>query len=157
MFRRVTGFVLILLLAGAGVAWAQQTTVQSTVQGTVVTVDPGNRLIVLQDGRTLRVAGDTRIIINGQPVMLEQVQPGAQITIVSAPATQVVPTTQTLRHTVTGTVTDVDRKGEVTIRAPDGSKFDVHVPPTTAVQVRKGDSVLMHLDFMPSQPAAFPR
>src|SRR5687768_3918091 len=51
--------------------------------GTVVGVDPTQRVIVLDDGRTYRVVGEQAVTVNGQPIVLERVQPGTPVTIVS--------------------------------------------------------------------------
>lgn len=128
-----------------GLGWAQ------TVSGTVVGVEPGTRTIILEGGRTIEVTGDTRLVVNGQPVVLENLQPGTTVTITS-PATDAMP-----RRTVHGTVTDVDRDGEVTIRIADGDEFEVKVPPETAARLKSGDAVQMDFSFTPGDaPAASP-
>ena len=112
-------------------------------QGTVVGVDPAQRVIVLDDGRTYRVVGEQAVTVNGQPVVLERVQPGTPVTIVSgtpviyqngqyvavAPgATTAVAVPSTSMARVYGRVTDVEANGNVKVRLPDGHAFEFRPP-----------------------------
>lgn len=49
--------------------------------GIVDRVDAANGLVYLTDGSIAPVAPSTRITVNGQPIVLSQVQPGAQIAV----------------------------------------------------------------------------
>ncbi len=121
-------------------------------QGTVVGVDPTQRVIVLDDGRTYRVVGEQAVTVNGQPVILERVQPGTPVTIVSgtpvvyqngqyvavAPGTTTavaVPSASMAR--VYGRVTDVEANGTVKVRLPDGHAFEFRPPVGTVVRARR--------------------
>ena len=56
-----------------------------------------------------------------------------------------------------GTVTDVDRDGEITVKSADGDEFEFRVPRSVAEGVRKGDTVRMDIEFLPAgRPAASP-
>src|SRR5436309_14237425 len=64
---------LVLALVGAAVA-------QTVVTGTVTRIDQPASVIVLQDGRMVRVPGGTRLM-NGQPTAISTIQPGTLIAI----------------------------------------------------------------------------
>jgi hypothetical protein len=55
----------------------------SMADGVVMRVDEPNRIVILDNGRMYRVAGDRAILVNGQPVVLGTVRPGQRVTIVS--------------------------------------------------------------------------
>ncbi len=145
VLRAILMCAALLLGPFLGPGWGQ------TVSGTVIGVEPGTRTIILEGGRTVEVTGDTRLIVNGQPIVLENLQPGSTVTITTSG------TDATARRTVRGTVTDVDRDGEVTIRIADGDEFEVRVPPETAARLKRGDAVQMDFSFTPGNaPAASP-
>jgi hypothetical protein len=124
------------------------------ISGTVISVDPGTRTVVLEGGRTVRVAGDTQIVVDGRPVVVERLQPGSVVTIGTAPAGSAQ---SSARQTIRGVVTDVDRDGEVTIKTADGEEFDLRVAPATAALLKDGDAVVLDVSFLPgSQPSASP-
>ena len=139
-------------------------------QGTVVGVDPTQRVIVLDDGRTYRVVGEQAVTVNGQPVILERVQPGTPVTIVSgtpvvyqngqyvavAPgATTAVAVPSASMARVYGRVTDVESNGNVKVRLPDGHAFEFRPPVGTVV--RRGDPVAIDMTFGAPAPSALPR
>jgi len=62
---------LVLMLVGAAAA-------QTVVTGTVNRIDQPASVIVLQDGRMVRVPGGT-VIINGQPTAVSSIQPGTLV------------------------------------------------------------------------------
>src|SRR2546427_10961589 len=64
---------LVLALVGAAAA-------QTVVTGTVTRIDQPASVIVLQDGRMVRVPGGT-VLINGQPMAISTIQPGTLIAI----------------------------------------------------------------------------
>src|SRR5881409_656877 len=64
---------LVLALAGAAAA-------QTVVTGTVTRIDQPASVIVLQDGRMVRVPGGT-VLINGQPMAISTIQPGTLVAI----------------------------------------------------------------------------
>src|SRR5207249_9491080 len=52
----------------------------SVVTGTVTRIDQPASVIVLQDGRMVRVPGGT-VLINGQPMAISTIQPGTLVAI----------------------------------------------------------------------------
>ena len=55
-----------------------------------------------------------------------------------------------VRHTVTGKVSDIERNhGEVTVRAADGSKLKLQLPPMAVANVREGDTVSVDVTIVP--------
>src|SRR5437667_11906873 len=69
---------LVLALAGAAAA-------QTVVTGTVTRIDQPASVIILQDGRMVRVPGGT-VLINGQPTTLATIQPRTLAAIQNGPA-----------------------------------------------------------------------
>lgn len=49
-------------------------------EGTVVRVDPPQQVVVLDNGQMYRVAGDQAVMVNGQPVLINSLQPGNRVT-----------------------------------------------------------------------------
>src|SRR6266566_5044258 len=64
---------LVLALVGAAAA-------QTVVTGTVTRIDQPASVILLQDGRMIRVPGGT-VLINGQPMAISTIQPGTLVAI----------------------------------------------------------------------------
>jgi hypothetical protein len=127
------------------------TTPQTPVTGTVVQVDPSRQVIVLDGGRTLQITGDSRIMVDGRPVILQNVQPGSTITVVSG----VQPPA---REVVSFEITDVDADGELTLRAPDGDEFEMRVSPAMASRLKRGDTLQVEISGPGAPyPAASPR
>ena len=57
-----------------------------------------------------------------------------------------------VRHTITGEVTDVDRNsGKVNIRASDGSKIQVILPPLAVATTNKGDRASIDVGITPAR------
>jgi hypothetical protein len=77
--KRLTTLALMAatLLLSVG-AWAQTPTV---VQGTVVRIDQAERIVVLEDGRTIRLIETTEIIVNDKPATLMALEPGTVVVI----------------------------------------------------------------------------
>jgi hypothetical protein len=169
----------VAVLGLASVASAQV----SVPSGTVVRIDPQSNVLVLDDGRMYRVTPSTVFLIDNRPAAFPTLRPGERVVIQSAepvvyrdgryvtlpaspvvaqapptvvaPAPVAVPTGT--KQTIYGTVPDVDRDGEVTIRT-GADEFEVRVSPQAAAQLKKGDSVTLDLTFnAPGAPAAFPR
>ena len=129
------------------------------VTGTVARVDQPQQVIVLDNGQMYRVVGDQAVMINGQPVLVNSVQPGTRVTVVGTPVVYqngqyvAVPsgavvaaspvTAPPLR--MFGRVADVYSNGTVKVRLNDGRAFDF-VPPSGTI-VRKGDPVLIDMTF----------
>jgi hypothetical protein len=75
MFARtlIVAGALVLALGGAAAA-------QTVVTGTVNRIDEPASVIVLQDGRMVRVPGGA-VLINGQPTAISSIQPGTLVAI----------------------------------------------------------------------------
>ena len=178
--RSVMGIVAAgLLLGTVAVASAQVQT------GTVVRVDPQSKVVLFDDGRMYRVTPNTVLVVDNQPAPLTAVLPGQRVmiqsgeivmlrdgqyvTVAQAPAAPVqTPAVVTqapapamavpvgVRQTIVGTVSDVDRRGEVKIKTANDS-FEVKMPSEAARQIKKGDNVIVDLTITPpSAPAASP-
>jgi hypothetical protein len=50
-------------------------------EGTVTRVDPGQRVLVMDNGRMYQVPADATVYVNGQPVVWSTVQPGSYVTL----------------------------------------------------------------------------
>ncbi len=73
----LTCVALTLLLAAS--AWAQGTT--EPVQGTVMRVDQVERIVMLEDGRRVRVIETTEIVVNDKPATIMALEPGTRVVI----------------------------------------------------------------------------
>ena len=97
---------LVLALAGAAAA-------QTVVTGTVTRIDQPASVIILQDGRMVRVPGGT-VLINGQPTTLATIQPGTLVAIQNGQAVTyqngayVPADPRTVPYEVGGRVTHID-------------------------------------------------
>lgn len=67
--------VMLLLSVGA---WAQDPVV---VRGTVVRVDQAERIVVLEDGRMIRLVDTSQIVVNDKPATLMALEPGTLVVI----------------------------------------------------------------------------
>ena len=90
-------------------------------------------------------AAAAQVVIETPPGSSVTVAPGTMATV--QPPAQVVTTVPAPPVTIQGTVTDVDRDGEVTIRNANGDEFEIHVPPSTAATLRPGDAVRIDVAF----------
>ena len=60
--------------------------------------------------------------------------------------------TRTVRYVVTGEITDVDRNsGKVDIRASDGSKVELILPPLAVATTNKGDRASIDVTIGPAR------
>jgi preprotein translocase subunit YajC len=170
----------VLLLGAAALASAQ-----SMETGTVVRIDPQSKVVILDDGRMYRVTPDTVVLVDNQQAQFATLAPGQRVVIRSgevvvlqngqyiavrpgatvvtpAPAPTVVAPAPAsavpigLKQTFYGTVTDVDKNGEVKIKTQRDS-FEIKVGPEALRQVKKGDAVTLDLTIAPpGTPAASP-
>ena len=179
--RSILGSVAGVLLLGA----VTLASAQSMETGTVVRIDPQSKVVILDDGRMYRVTPDTVLVVDNQRAPLTALAPGQRVVIQSgevvalqngqyvavrapavvAPAPAVVaqaPASASavpigLKQTFYGTVTDVDKDGEVKIKTQRDS-FEIRVGPEALRQIKKGDSVTLDLTIAPpGTPAASPR
>jgi preprotein translocase subunit YajC len=150
--------------------------------GTVVRIDPQSKVVILDDGRMYRVTPDTVLVVENQRAPITALSPGQRVVIQSgevvalqngqyvavrapavvAPAPAVVAQAPAaavpigLKQTFYGTVTDVDKDGEVKIKTQRDS-FEIKVGPEALRQIKKGDSVTLDLTIAPpGTPAASP-
>ena len=180
--RSILGSVAGVLLLGA----ATVASAQSMETGTVVRIDPQSKVVILDDGRMYRVTDNTVLVVDNQRAPFTALMPGQRVVIQSGevvalrggqyvavnPGTAVVtpappvvaqaPTVVTpvpvgLRQTFYGTVTNVDKDGEVKIKTQRDS-FEIKVGPEALRQIKKGDAVTLDLTIAPpGAPAASPR
>jgi hypothetical protein len=90
MVSRIAPIVCAALLVVATSAWAQ-----SEIRGVVSHVDPATRMVYFTDGRIVQLKPGSTLLINGQPVLLESIRPGATIVMVPPGATTTTVTTVT--------------------------------------------------------------
>jgi hypothetical protein len=164
-----------LWLGTVSVASAQMET------GTVIRVDPQSKIVLLDDGRMYRITPNTVLVVGNQPTPITALAPGQQVMIqagemvvfrdgqylavapaplgvAQAPAAPVPATAVPVgvRQTVFGTITDVDRNGQVKIRTANDS-FEIKVGPEALRQIKKGDNVTLDVTITPpGAPAASP-
>jgi|SoiMetStandDraft_5_1073268.scaffolds.fasta_scaffold56580_2 hypothetical protein len=177
--RAILGTVAGVLLLGA----ATVASAQSMETGTVVRIDPQSRVVILDDGRMYRVTDNTVLVVDNQRAPFTALSPGQRVVIQSGevvalrggqyvavsppPAvvaqapTVVTPAPATavpmgLRQTFYGTVTDVNKDGDVKIKTQRDS-FEIKVGPEALRQIKKGDAVTLDLTIAPpGAPAASP-
>lgn len=177
--RAILGTVAGVLLLGA----ATVASAQSMETGTVVRIDPQSRVVILDDGRMYRVTDNTVLVVDNQRAPFTALSPGQRVVIQSGevvalrggqyvavsppPAvvaqapTVVTPAPATavpmgLRQTFYGTVTDVNKDGDVKIKTQRDS-IEIKVGPEALRQIKKGDAVTLDLTIAPpGAPAASP-
>jgi len=177
--RAILGTVAGVLLLGA----ATVASAQSMETGTVVRIDPQSRVVILDDGRMYRVTDNTVLVVDNQRAPFTALSPGQRVVIQSGevvalrggqyvavsppPAvvaqapTVVTPAPPTavpmgLRQTFYGTVTDVNKDGDVKIKTQRDS-IEIKVGPEALRQIKKGDAVTLDLTIAPpGAPAASP-
>jgi hypothetical protein len=79
------------------------------------------------------------------PVVVAPLPPPAPVAAAPASVPAAVPT---VKATIHGTVTDVDRDGEVKVKTEKGS-FEMRLTPDAARRIRKGDAVVIDTSFAP--------
>ena len=178
--RSAFTFVAAALLLGTVAVAAAQ----SVETGTVVRIDPQSKVVVLDDGRMYRVTQNTVLVVDNQPATITALAPGQRVMIQSgevvalrggqyiavSPSTAVVAPAPPpvvaqapamavpvgVRQTIYGTITDVDRSGEVKIKTQRDS-FEIKVAPEALRQIKKGDNVTLDLTITPlGAPSASP-
>ena len=83
---------------------------------------------------------------NAGPVVVMSPSTGAPVAVPAAPAPAGV------HHVIGGEVTDVDRNsGRVDIRASDGSKIHVLLPPLAVATTKKGDRASIDVTIGPTR------
>ena len=117
----------------------------------------GLLLITAGCARHPKTAGSTTTTLpstTGTPVVVTSPAPasttGTPVVVTSpAPAASVA---GGVHHTITGEVTDVDRNsGKVNIRASDGAKVEVILPPLAVATTNKGDRASIDVIIGPAR------
>lgn len=118
---------------------------------------PGQR-VVIQSGEAVTVRGGQYVAVGptaGAPGTVVTPAPAPTVVTQAPPSAMAVPVG--VRQTLYGTITDVDRDGEVKIKTEHDS-FELKVAPEALRQIKKGDSVTVDLTITPlGSPAASPR
>jgi hypothetical protein len=77
---------------------------------------------------------------------------GTPIVVTSPGLSAAVAAGGAVHHTVSGEVTDVDRNsGKVNVRASDGSKVEVILPPLAVATTNKGDRASIDVTISPAR------
>jgi hypothetical protein len=90
MIKRIAAMSGLAVLLLATVAWTQM-----EIRGVVSYVDPATRTIHFTDGRVIQLQPGATLTINGQPVVLESVRPGATAVLLPPPGSTTTVTTVT--------------------------------------------------------------
>jgi hypothetical protein len=111
---------------------------------------PGQRVVIqygepvtLQSGQYVAASPSGTVVTSPAPAVVAPAPPGT--VVAQAPVTSVP---VGVRQTIYGTITDVDRSGEVKIKTERDS-FEVKVAPEALRQIKKGDRVTMDLTITP--------
>jgi hypothetical protein len=183
MRSRIAVLALAIVLGAASLAFAQTRVESGTIvrvdpQASVVVLEDGRiyratpQTVFLIDNRptTLDVlrTGDRVAIQSGEPVVFRegryvalappgvvaQAPPPVVVQPPPPPASaQVIAGPLSVRQTIYGTVTDVDRDGKIKIKTERDS-FEARVSPDALRHVRKGDNVVIDLTISPPGAAA---
>jgi len=70
--------------------------------GTVSRVDTAANMLYLSDGTAVQIQPTTRVTVNGQPIALSQVQPGAQVAVRTGTTSSTAPTPSALPRSTAG-------------------------------------------------------
>ena len=99
-------------------------------------------VVALRGGQYVAVDSPTTVVTPAPPVV-------AQAPAVAMPVG--------VRQTFYGTVTDVDKNGDVKVKTERDS-FEIRVGPEALRQIKKGDNVTLDLTIAPpGSPSALPR
>jgi hypothetical protein len=131
-------------------------------QNTVLVVDnqpalitalvPGQR-VMIQSGEVVALRGGQYIAVSPSTAV---VTPAPPTVVAQAPAAPATAVPVGVRQTIYGTITDVDRSGEVKIKTQRDS-FEIKVAPEALRQIKKGDNVTLDLTITPlGAPSASP-
>ncbi len=75
---------------------------------------------------------------------------GERVVITERPADPAATVRGEVRHSVRGRITDIDLDdGTVKVRMPDGSKYELPIPPVAAASIREGDPVAIEFIVNP--------
>ena len=111
------------------------------------------RLTVLSTGLLLVTVGCAQHSTPGQTTTTLPSSTGAPV-VMTSPGASPHPSAVggAVHHVVTGEITDVDRNsGKVDIRASDGSKIHVLLPPLAVATTKKGDRASIDVTIGPTR------
>jgi hypothetical protein len=114
---------------------------------------PLTRLTVLGTGLLLVAVGCAQHTTPGTTTTTLSSSTGAPV-VMTSPGASANPSVAggVVRHVVTGEITDVDRNsGRVDIRASDGSKVQVILPPLAVATTNKGDRASIDVTIGPAR------
>jgi hypothetical protein len=114
---------------------------------------PLTRLTVLGTGLLLVAVGCAQRTTPGTTTTTLPSSTGASV-VLTSPGASANPSVAggVVRHVVTGEITDVDRNsGRVDIRASDGSKVQVILPPLAVATTNKGDRASIDVTIGPAR------
>jgi hypothetical protein len=107
---------------------------------------------VLGTGLFLAAVGCARQSTPGSTTTTLPTATGAPVVVTSPGASNPSVPGGVVRHVVTGEITDVDRNsGKVDIRASDGSKVQVILPPLAVATTKKGDRASIDVTIGPAR------
>jgi hypothetical protein len=120
---------------------------------TFTALAPGQR-VTIQSGEIVALRGGQYVAVSPAPVVAAPAAVVAQAPVAPAPASAVP---VGVRQTFYGTVSDVDRDGEVKVKTERDS-FHIKVGTDALRQIKKGDNVTLDLTITPpGAPSASPR
>ena len=115
---------------------------------------PLTRLAVLGPGLLLVAVGCAEHSTPGQTTTTLPSSTGAPVVMTTSPGPPANPSLAggVMHHVVTGENTDVDRNsGKVDIRASDGSKVQVFLPPLAVATTNRGDRASIDVMIGPAR------
>ncbi len=119
---------------------------------TITALVPGQR-VMIQSGEVVALRGGQYIAVSPSTAVVTQAPPTV---VAQAPAASATAVPVGVRQTIYGTITDVDRSGEVKIKTQRDS-FEIKVAPEALRQIKKGDNVTLDLTITPlGAPSASP-
>ena len=114
--------------------------------------DARSYVIVLGSALLLVTAGCSRHTTPGTTTTTLPSSTGTPVVVASPAASPSVASNGAVHHMISGEVTDVDRNsGKVNIRASDGSKVQVILPPLAVATTNKGDRASIDVNIGPAR------
>jgi hypothetical protein len=114
--------------------------------------DARSCVVVLSSALLLFTAGCARHKTPGTTTTTLPSSTGTPVVLTSPAPSAAVAGTGAVHHLINGEVTDVDRNsGKVNIRASDGSKVQVILPPLAVATTNKGDRASLDVTIAPAR------
>jgi hypothetical protein len=113
--------------------------------------------VTIQSGEVVALRGGQYVAVGpSTTVAVPSVPPPQGAVIAQAPPAPASAVPVGVRQTIYGTVTDVDRNGEIKVKTQHDS-FELKVAPEALRQIKKGDNVTLDLTITPlGAPSASP-